>query len=226
MRRSVLVLVVVAALLAGCSDDGGSDDEGTGTTTTAEPGTTDGADPSAADDPTTTAGPDEPDATTTTTTSPNLAPSDSPLLDLLVAPATFGSGHAPDDTYGDGTFDGDLCEDVTIEPTWDDQAGQALSAGEDSVSQAVLRFPDADVAAAFVQDLVDGVTTCDPNIEPAELADVGDEATRLSVSDEEGSRDRVVVRVGPLVTTVIAVTDGPSPLTDDVVGTIASTLTA
>ncbi len=212
MRRVALVLVVVAVLLAGCSDDGGSSDgdEGTVTTSTAASGAT---------------GTDVDEATTTTTITGDPG-AVTPLVEMLVPPATFGAGYAPDAIEGDGTFDGDLCDGVTIEATWVDQAGQALrdGSGAGSVVQAVLRFPADDVAAGFVRDLVEGATTCDPNIVPAPVPGTGDEATRLATSDEEGSYDRVVVRVGPLVTTTLALTDGPSPLTDEVVTALGTTL--
>lgn len=225
MRRRGAVIVLAGALvvLGACSDDDSGSDDAAATSTTTE--ATEATDP-----PSTTAGETTTtsDPAATTTTSPNLAPSDSPLNELLVPPAAFGAGYAPDDTYGDGTFDGDLCEDVTIEQTWDDQAGQALSAGEASITQAVLRFADADAATGFVQELSDGVTTCDPNIVPEAIAGVGDEAARLGTSDEEGRSDRVVIRVGPLVTVATAnTTDGSAPLLEDEVSSaLVAALTA
>ena len=227
MRRgaALVLLVVVAVALVGCSD--GDDDAKGGAGPAATSTTT--ATPDEGGAPTTTAG----DTTTTSdpeataTTSPNLPPSDSPLVELLTPASSFGAGYAPDDTYGDGTFDGDLCEDVTIDTTWDDQAGQALSAGGASITQAVLRFADAATATAFVQDLTDGVTTCDPNIVPEPVEGVGDEASRLTTSDEEGSRDQLIVRVGPLVTVVTALApDGASPLGPDTAADLVAGLTA
>lgn len=222
MRRALGVIGVgLLVLLGACSDDGGDDDAAATSTTTEVADATD-APATTAGETTTTS-----DPAATTTTSPNLAPSDSPLVELLAPAATFGAGYAPDDTYGDGTFDGDLCEDVTVDQTWDDQAGQALSAGEADVTQAVLRFADDAAATAFVQELGDGVSTCDPNIVPEAVAGVGDEAYRLGTSDEEGRRDSLVIRIGPLVTVAAARTpDGTEVLVADVADTLAMALTA
>ncbi|CAN5760829.1 MAG: hypothetical protein ACR2JF_07925 [Iamia sp.] len=45
-------------------------------------------------------GGDDDSGSDTTTTSPNLPPTDSPLEDQLLAPATVGDGYASDDTLG------------------------------------------------------------------------------------------------------------------------------
>ncbi len=204
-RPRLAVGALAAALLLTASACGGSDDSGPDTTPTlAEAPTTEAGGSS------TTSGRD-PAATTTTTTSPNLPPTDSPLQDQLLAPGTVGDGYAPDDTLGQGTFDGDLCEDVIIEPTWDDQAGQGLSrsdgAEKATFTQAVMAFADEAAAEGFATAVADGQSTCLAVGEPTTV-DVGDEAVLFVVSDEEGVAAAAIVRVGPRVTTLTAF--GPS----------------
>ncbi|WCO68344.1 sensor domain-containing protein [Iamia majanohamensis] len=228
-RPRIAACAVAAALVLALAACGGDDDSGTTTTSTSTlpdapstAGTDDGATTTAGDDdggPTTTAAP---------TTSPNLPPSDSPLVDQLLDPAAVGEGFAPDDTLGDGTFDGDLCEDVTIEPSWDDQAGQGLSRAEEggdltAFTQAVLDFPDDAAAEAFVAEVREGQTTCLGG--EATDVDAGDEAFLISVSDEEGSAAAAVVRIGPRVTSLTALgpTD-PGPLDEELVQAAAAAI--
>jgi hypothetical protein len=228
-RPRIAVCAVAAALVLALAACGGDDDSGTTTTSTStlpDAPTTAGDDDGA----TTTAGEDGEGPTTTAapTTSPNLPPSDSPLVDQLLDPAAVGEGFAPDDTLGDGTFDGDLCEDVTIGPSWDDQAGQGLSRTEEgddltAFTQAVLDFPDDAAAEAFVAEVREGQTTCLGG--EATDVDAGDEAFLISVSDEEGSAAAAVVRIGPRVTSLTALgpTD-PSPLDEELVQAAAAAI--
>jgi hypothetical protein len=117
---------------------------------------------------------------------------------------------------------------VTIEPTWDDDAGQGLSrAGDgddlDTFTQAVLSFPDEAAAAAFVTDVAEGQGTClGGAMEPVEA---GDEALLLVVSDEEGTSASAVVRVGARVTVLTALgPSDPGPVDEDLVAAAASSL--
>lgn len=204
-RSRIAAGVLAATLVLATGACGGDDDSGSDPTTTlADAPTTEVA---AA----TTTADSEPAATTTPTTSPNLPPIDSPLEDQLLAPAAVGDGYGPDDTLGQGTFDGDLCEDVIIEPTWDDQAGQGLSQGEGdqkvTFTQAVLAFADEAAAEGFATAVADGQGTCLAVGEPTTV-EVGDEAVLFAVSDEEGVAAAAIVRVGPRVTVLTAF--GPS----------------
>ena len=228
-RPRIAACAVAAALVLVLAACGGDDDSGTTTTSTStlpDAPTTAGSDDGA----TTTAGEDGEGPTTTAapTTSPNLPPSDSPLVDQLLDPAVVGEGFAPDDTLGDGTFDGDLCEDVTIEPSWDDQAGQGLSRPEDggdltAFTQAVLDFPDDAAAEAFVAEVREGQTTCLGG--EATDVDAGDEAFLISVSDEEGSAAAAVVRIGPRVTSLTALgPSDPGPLDEELVQAAAAAI--
>ncbi len=224
-RSRIAACALAAALLVGVVACGGDDDSGTTTTSTSTlpdaPTTADEAGGS-----TTTAGGG--DEATTTTTSPNLPPSDSPLVDQLLDPSAVGEGFAPDDTLGDGTFDGDLCEDVIVEPSWDDQAGQGLTEPEEggdltAFTQAVLEFADEAAAEAFVGEVRDGQTTCLGG--EASDVDAGDQAFLISVSDEEGSSAAAVVRIGTRVTALTALgpTD-PGPLDEDLVQQAAAAI--
>lgn len=214
-HRLATCALAVGALLAaaGC----GGDDDATSPTSTAAPPTT------APVDATT-------DPAGATTASPNLVPNDSSLVDQLLDPADVGEGYTPDDTLGDGTFDGDLCEDVVIAPSWDDEAGQALSRPADdgdldTFTQAVLSFSDEAAAAAFVTEVGDGQGTClGGSMEPVTA---GDEALLLVVNDEEGASASAVVRVGARVTVLTALgpTD-PGPVDEDLVATAAAGLGA
>ncbi len=249
-RARPLALLLVAVLLVGaaaCSDDGGDDATDETTTTEATTGddrsaddpdataddtsddadaTTEGDDPDAGDDGTTTS--DDPDVTTT---SPNLTPNDSPLGDLLLAPSEVGAGYAPDDTLGDGSFDGDLCEEVTVEAAFDDQAAQGLlqGTGEAAVSftQAVMRFPDAAAAEGFVTAVVEGIEQCSPGAEITEV-DAGDQAVIATDETEGFAIAAGVVRVGDLVswTASLTATLAATPITDDLVGTAGEHLSA
>lgn len=240
-RRSALLLVaflLVPAGLAGCSDDG-DDDAGDTTTeaddttteaddTTTEPGGDTTTEPA---DPTTTAAPDGSSTSEGgSTTSPNLPPNDSPLAELLLDPAVVGTGFAPDDTLGDGSLDTDLCEDITLEETWDDQAAQALLAGSDEDSQifqqAILRFPDADTATAFATELGEALVTCQPETETEELDGIGDSALLATVADESSTAVAGIVRVGDLVAWHLALTrpGAPSYLDEDILTASAERL--
>lgn len=244
-RRSALLLaalLLVSAGLAGCGDDGGDDGAADTTTTEAdatEPdtGDDDGSTTEAPDDEITASTEAPPDDETTTsedgtTTSPNLPPNDSPLADLLLDPAVIGPGFAPDDSLGDGSLDTDLCEEITLEETWDDQAAQALLSGtgdEGAIfQQALLRFPDDAAAEAFAGELGEALVTCQPGTETAEVPDVGDEALIATAPEAETTATAGIVRVGDIVAWHLAITSPgiPSPLDEELLATSAEALTA
>lgn len=242
IRRLLVPVVVLVALVAGaaaCGDDAADDaptteadagtDPGEDTSTTTAADTTDTADGETTTEPGDTSTTADPDVTTT---SPNLAPNDSPLADLLLAPSQIGDGFAPDDSLGDGSFDGDLCEEVTVESTFDDEASQALleGAGDDAVSftQSVMRFADEEVAQTFLDAVVDGIQQCSPDAEVTEV-DAGDASTLLTDDVEDlGGITGGLVRVGDLVswTTSLAGPGLASPNTDALLATVADQLTA
>ncbi len=220
-RRGTLLLTVLLLLvpvgLAGCGDDG-DDDGATTTTTEADDGGTDGSTTEAGDGSTTTAdggstteAPSD-DPTTSeggSTTSPNLPPNDSPLAELLLDPADVGTGYAADDSLGDGSFDTDLCEEVTLEETWDDQAAQALLAGEgpdsSAFQQSVLGFPDAATAEAFVTGVSDALVTCQTGTEAETVEGVGDQALLARAGDSMTSAVAGMVRVGDRVSWLLSI---------------------
>jgi hypothetical protein len=220
-RRAALLLTVLLLLvpagLAGCGDDG--DDGDAASTTTADDGGTDGSTTEADGGSTTTDGSEGStteapgdDPTTTvegSTTSPNLPPNDSPLGELLLDPADIGSGYAADDALGDGSFDTDLCEEVTLEQTWDDQAAQALLAGEgpdsSAFQQSVLGFPDAATAEAFVTAVSDALVTCQTGTEAEAVDGVGDQALIARAGDSTTAAVAGMVRVGDRVSWLLSI---------------------
>lgn len=239
-RRSVLLLVallLVPAAIAGCGGgDGGDDDAGTTTTTDAATAGGDDEATTAApegDDETTTTEGDEPSTTVEggSTTSPNLPPNDSPLAELLLDPAVVGPGFAPNDTLGDGSLDTDLCEEITLEETWDDQAAQALTAGteEDATifQQAILRFPDDTAAEAFATELGDALVACQPGTETATVDGVGDTAILATAPAMETSAATAgIVQVGDLVVWLLGISapGAESPVDEDVMTAAAELL--
>ncbi|QYG92039.1 hypothetical protein HC251_06035 [Iamia sp. SCSIO 61187] len=243
MTRTRFVALLLAALLlaglAACGDDDAGDDETTTTQADGEDTDADGSTTTDADDEdgSTTEAPTDDDETTTTeagatTTSPNLPPNDSPLQDLLLDPGAVGEGYAPDDTLGDGSFDTDLCEEVTLEQTWDDQAAQALlrGTGDDAVifQQSVLRFADAGAAEAFAAEVVDALTACQPDteVEPVDGTD-GQATLARAGAGEAGTATGAVVQVGDLVTWMFGLTGpGVEPPVDEALITAASALLA
>lgn len=197
MRRSLVAAGLVAALalaLGGCSDD---DEPAPSTTTDSSMAAEPSAPTSGSGSSTTTA----PDGSSTTTTAPaESGPAE--LRSALVAPATLGEGYAPDATVGTGAFSGELCEDVTLEATWDDQASQALSRGQGTeqevVTQSVLAFADADAAEDFVAALVDGTEQCLGAAEGGPV-EAGEEAELRQVASDPFTTSLGVVRVGATV---------------------------
>jgi hypothetical protein len=237
-RSAVLLLVVpllVAAGLAGCGGDGDDDDAGT-TTTTEAAGTDDETTSTTApegDDTTTTEVPDDGSTTTEggSTTSPNLPPNDSPLAEYLLDPAAVGPGFAPDDALGNGSLDTDLCEEVTLEETWDDQAAQALLSGteEDEAifQQAVLRFPDDAAAEAFATELADSLVACQPGTETTALDGVGDLALLATAPEVETSAATAgVVQEGDIVVWLLGISapGAESPVDQDILTAAAELL--
>ncbi len=237
-RAACVLTLAVTLAMSACGSDGDSGSATTTSTTTTSTTTT-STTSTLESAPSTGAGPSDggPSTVSTTapgrddapdTTSPNLAPTDSPLVDQLLDPTAVGGGYTPDDTLGDGTFDGDLCEDVVIEPTWEDEAGQGLSRSEGDggptfFTQAVLDFAEPDTAEAFVVAVRNGQSTC-LGAQPAAL-DIGDEAFLIGVSDEEGTLGAGVVRVGARVTTLNAQGPAdPGPVDEDLVRAAAAAL--
>ncbi|HEX7133961.1 MAG TPA: hypothetical protein VF228_15400 [Iamia sp.] len=217
-RRSIpllaTLLLLVASGLVGCGDDGDDDASGDPTsTTTTEAAGDETTTEAPADDETTTEAPADDETTTTegpTTTAP--VPDDSELAGLLLDPAAVGPEFTPDDTLGDGTFDPQLCPDITLEETWDDQAAQALVAGADEEAilfqQAILRFPDDAAAEAFTAELGDALVTCQPGTEVAPVDGAGDEALLATAADTGTTAMAGVVRVGALVSWILGIS-GP-----------------
>lgn len=222
-RPRIAPCALAALLLLGATACGGDDDETAPTTSTTAATSTPASTP--------TTGPGSVPTSTTVpgaspTTSPNLVPNDSPLGEQLLAPTAVGEGYGPDDTLGDGTFDGDLCEGVVIDPTWDDEAGQALSnAGADGAletfTQSILAFPDDAAASSFLTEVADGQGTCLGAI--AEPVDAGDEAVLVVVSDEEGSSAAGLARVGARVTLLTAIGPADPPPVDEALVVAAAT---
>lgn len=216
--RPVAVVATATLLLVGAAcggdDEDPSADATTSTSTAADGGddedpstTTEDATTTTEDVSTTTAGEDQPTTTSDddapTTTSPNLPPNDSPLAELLADPTELGEGYVPDDSLGDGSFDGDLCEDVFIEAAWEEQASQALrqGTGDDAVTfqQTILRFFDESAAEAFCAQVSDGLVTCQPGTTMTEVAGVGDEAVLAALVEEGSAVAGGLVRSGDLV---------------------------
>ena len=234
----VALVLVSAGLagLAGCGDDDGDGDDA-GTTTTDAAGADD--EPSsttapAGDDGSTTSEVADDGSTTTaeggSTTSPNLPPNDSPLAELLLDPATVGPGFAPDDRLGDGSLDTDLCEEITLEETWDDQAAQALLSGsiEEAAifQQSILRFSDDTAAEAFVVALGDALSTCQPGTQTQPVEGVGDEAVLATAPDTESTAVAGILRVGDLVAWHLGITRPgvESPVDEDILAASAELL--
>lgn len=217
----VLVLSLVVAGAACGGDDGGQAGTTTTSTTTAG-GRGDG--PVTSEDEGTTTLPEE---TTTTAASPVAGPDD--LRAGLVDPARVGGGFALDHTQGTGAFSGELCEDVTLEATWDDQASHALAlgAGDDHqlVTQAVLAFADEATAEAFAAAAGEGHRTC-LSEGVSQDVDAGDEAVLIEVDSGETSSSLAVVRVGARasVFTALYPTAAGDPVTAGLLVTAAAAL--
>lgn len=222
-RPARLAVAVVAALALALGACGGDDDATPATsTTTTEAGdgaTTTTADGTGTDGPDTEPPDGEPEQTTTTAAPPVAGPDE--LRALLLDPEAIAEGLRLDHTFGDGTFSPDLCEDVILDATWDDQASQALSTGtgpeDTAVNQAVLAFADAATAEAFVASLLDGYQACLAQGDLAEV-DAGDEAAR-HVVETEGitTTTDAAVRVGARVAVLRAVhPTGEEPVDDAV----------
>jgi len=240
VRRPLLALaslLLVTAGLVGCGDDDGDDAGGGGGTTTTEATDGDGGTTASSDATDTTEGSttetstdDEPTTAGGSTTSPNLPPNDSPLVDLLLDPATLGPDFVADDSLGDGSFDTDLCEEISLEATWDDQAAQALLAGtgDDAVifQQAILRFPDEAAAEAFTTEVGDALVACQPGTEITPVEGVGDEAFLGASPSAEFTTAAGLVRVGDLVTTLLGLTapNVPAPVDEPTLAAAAGLL--
>lgn len=181
-----LLVVLALALLAAC----GGDDEAASTTTS-----------------TSTTGPG---STTTTEVGAGRPLNDSALVGRLLPLDAFPTGvvaEAPDN----GAFNPTLCPEVALAVTWDDQAAQLLARRQGGtgllLSQAVLAFPDEATARQFVAAVEDGTTTCNPEVDVAEVA-AGDEAVRMSRVPEVGPLvDSVAARVGSVVTYLFLIGD-------------------
>lgn len=221
------VLLAVAALACG-----GDDDDGGATSPTTEEGAApdDGAggEGTSPDEP----GPDDPEGTDATPpASDDTAPRDpdSPLRAVLTDPAEVGEGYAPDPGLGDGTFEVDLCEEVTVDATWEESGSQALSraSGEGTTfySESVLGFADAAAAEAFVDAAVEGYLTCLPDMERSD-PDVGDGAVVLRNDDLVSTQVYALVVVGERVAALRASTDpgGDLPVDDELLAAVASRL--
>ena len=233
----LVALVLVSAGLAGCGGDDGDDDAGTTTTDADAAGTDDGTAsttaPEGDDGSTTTEAPDDGSTTTEggSTTSPNLPPNDSPLAELLLDPAVVGPEFAPDDSLGDGSLDTDLCEEITLEETWDDQAAQALLSGTDEdgaiFQQAILRFPDDAAAEAFATELGDSLVACQPGTETTVVEGVGDLALLATAPEVEASSATAgIVQMGDLVAWLLGISapGAASPVDQDILTTAAELL--
>lgn len=216
LRRVASAGLALALVLgaAACSDD---DDPATTSTTAPRDGETSS----------TSAAVTAPGETTTTAAPPVAGPED--LQALLLPPEQVGDGFALDPALGTGAFSGELCEDVTMDPTWDEQASQALTraaAGDQElVTQAVLSFPDAAAAEAFVAALADALETCQPDGEQ-QAVDAGDEALLVETASGETSSSAGAVRVGAVVSTftVVHPTAAGDPLTPDLLAAAGALL--
>lgn len=233
----LVALVLVSAGLAGCGGDDGDDDAGTTTTTDAagtDDETTSTTAPEGDDGSTTTEVPDDGSTTTAeggSTTSPNLPPNDSPLAELLLDPATVGPDFTPDDSLGDGSLDTDLCEEITLEETWDDQAAQALTSGTDEdgaiFQQAILRFADDAAAEAFATELGDSLVACQPGTETTAVEGVGDLALLATAPEVEASSATAgIVQEGDLVVWLLGISapGAESPVDQDILTAAADLL--
>lgn len=223
MVSAVALAAIVALAAAGCG--GGDDTPSAPPAPPPEPTTTLAVDPADPDGP---ADPTEPGETTTTQAPASAGPED--LQAALLAPEAVAPGLGLDPTVGTGAFEPDLCEEVTIEQVWDDQASQALSVGRGAegliLTQAVLRTADAATATTFVDDLVAALGECQATeiTEVDEAATAGggpaDAALVVELGDPDDSFTDVagLVRVGALVTVFRAsdASGGESPLTADV----------
>lgn len=219
-----LALALVLPLAASCSDgddDGAAPASSSATTTSSTEG---GGGASTTEEATSTL-PDE----TTTTAAPPVAGSVE-LQTLLIDPARFGDGFGLDPTLGNGTFSGELCEEVTLEQTWVDQASQALSAGQGDerrlVTQAVLELPDEGAAEAFVQAVVTGNETCLPDAGEVTDVVVGDGGVVIDIPSGDTSTSVAVIRSGTRVVVFDALypTAAGSPLTSELLDAAGTAL--
>jgi hypothetical protein len=197
-RSLVLAGAVLLAALAGCSDDDG--DSADRSTTTTSPA----------------------DAPTTTAAGSGKPLNESDLIDALLDPAEVAEGLKASPLPGSGDLELELCPDVTLEATWDDQAAQGLirSGSQDLlvVNQSVLAFADAAAAEAFYDAVVDGYAECDPGLASEAVPDVGDEAVLLgAAAGGEGTSSVALVRAGAHVVRLDANGTPPVPGAEPVV---------
>jgi hypothetical protein len=209
--RRILALSLAVALAfggAGCGGDDDSAPDETGTTTTVDSPTR----PSGSTNETEPTGPTEPTEPGESTDPPNTTgsepidttPNDSPLNALLTEPTDVGEGFVPDPELGDGSFDTDLCEEVTLEATWEDEASQGLrnGTGEESTyyTESIFSFSGATVAEDFVTAVAEGMQAClpdDTTLRPR--PDIADEAVVIDVEGPEGTMQTALVRTGARV---------------------------
>ncbi len=189
--RAAATLVGLAAVpllgLGACSDDDGA------TTTTTTTSTTEASAPSTT----------EVEGETTTTTAPGSGRplNESDLVDALLPPEEVADGlTVAEDDLGAGDFQPNLCPEVEVEVTWEDQAAQRLvrtgEAGTLAVAQAVLAFADDVAAEAFVDDALEAFVTCDPGVVTEDVADSGDRAVRIVGQGDPPVAAGAVVRAG------------------------------
>lgn len=224
---AVAAVALLAAVPVACGGDDASGPDGR-PVDTGQPGDT--------DDNGETIPVDRSTSTTEESPPPPTQPEESPLGPLLTDPADIGAAFGPADAgRGNGTFENDLCEEVTIDTDWTDSASQLLvtGSGEDAstYAESILAFADAAAASAFVTSVVDGLQECAPTFEP-ETVDVGDEAVlvRLVLPEDHNDVDQrtALVRVGSRVGALRSSTppSDASPGDEDRMAAVAQSLGA
>ena len=230
-RARAVLAVATVALLAAAPVACGGDDGGERTIDTGRPGDTDDRGRTIPVDDTTGSSVDPDDGSTGSSGGLPLptTPDQSPLGVRLTAPDVLAPGLPPvDPGRGDGTFENDLCESVTIETTWIDSASQLLSDGTDptssTVAESILAFADDAAASGFVDAVTDGLATCVLDL-VTEAHDVGDAAVVLRYDDGAVELITALVRVGGRVAAVRSTTPpGASPIDDSLLADLATRL--